>query len=195
MSFQGFPQGQPETVQATFSPKRKIGSITADVTIEEIHDDQLTITSHPVEQGAAITDHAFKNPARLQVVIGFSNSSLQAGQNPEYVNEMYTQFLAMQLKRDLIAVLTARRNYENMLVAGLSLATNQDTENSAIITVSLQEIILVNTQTVAVPPNETQKQPEKTASTTTTGTKQAKPVSNPPAGLFTERGATAIPGF
>lgn len=193
MALPGFPLGQPDTVQATFSPQRRVGDVTADVTIEEVHDDQLTITNHPVEQGAAITDHAYKNPARLQVIIGFSNSSEQAGNDAEYVNEMYNQLLTMQIKRELIDVLTARRNYANMLVAGIGLATNQDTENSAIITVALQEVLLVETQTVAVPPNDTQKAPQKTASTTTTGTKSAKPISNPPAGLYTNRGATAIP--
>lgn len=185
--------GQSPQTTATFQPQRKIGSITADVTISETHNDQLTITSHPVEQGAAITDHAYKNPAQVQCVIGFSNSSNQAGGDQQYVNEMYQAFITMQLNRDLIDVLTGRRNYTNMLVAGVSLTTAQDTENSAIITVSLQEVILVQTQTVTVPPNDTQQNPQQTASSTNSGVKQAVPVT-PPADLFSDPGATSIPG-
>lgn len=192
-AIQGFPLGAPSTTgEATFSPKRKIGDITADVTIFEQHNDQLTITQHPVEKGAAITDHAFKQPAQLGVLVGFSNSSSQSGYDENYINEMYQKFIDMQFNRDLIDVLTARRNYKNMLIAAVSLTTDQNTENSAIISIQLQEVILVSTQTVTVPPNETQKQPEKTATTTKTGVKQAKPISNPPADLNTNPGATTL---
>lgn len=184
VSLPGFNLTQPQVTQATFSPQRSIGGITADVTLEEVHDDQLVITNHPVEQGASITDHAFKNPARLLVTIGFSNSSPNSGFDPEYVNEMYQQFLTMQIERELLDVFTGRRNYQNMLIAGLHLATQQDTENAAIIAVDLQEVLLVQTQTVAVPPNDSQKQPEKTATPTTTGVKQAKPIASPPTDMF-----------
>ena len=159
-----------------------VGPITADATLEENHDDQLTITEHPVEQGAAIADHAFKNPARIMIRMGFSNSSFQAGFDSQYVNTIYSQLLQLQASRELIEVLTARRDYDNMLIKSLSLTTNPDTENSMIISVGLQEVILVQTQTVDVPPNDKQAQPQSTGSVKNTGTKQAKPVANPPAG-------------
>lgn len=167
----------------TIAPKRNIGPIVADATVEEQHDDQLTITDHPVEQGAAITDHAFKQPARLRVVAGFSNSSPQAAFNSNYVNQIYDQLLQLQADRELVDVSTGRREYQDMLIDGLSLSTNPDTENSMIISVSLRQLILVQTQTVDVPPNNVQKMPQKTGSITDTGTKQAAPVANPPAGI------------
>ena len=55
---------------------RKLGTIIPNVVVEEVHTDTLTITDHPVEQGAPITDHAFKNPAELSMRIGWSSSSL-----------------------------------------------------------------------------------------------------------------------
>jgi len=39
-------------------------SLTPQVTIEEVHHDDLEITEHPVERGAAIGDHAFKATSR-----------------------------------------------------------------------------------------------------------------------------------
>ena len=60
------------------SPTRQIGGIMMDITIEEEGTDELTITEHPVEQGAAISDHAYKEPARLRIRAMCSNSSLQA---------------------------------------------------------------------------------------------------------------------
>ncbi len=48
--------------------------IVAQATIEEDHHDELEITEHPVEQGAAIADHAFKRPAEVTIKMGWSNS-------------------------------------------------------------------------------------------------------------------------
>lgn len=44
------------------------------VAIEEDHHDTMTITSHPVEFGSSISDHAFKQPAELTLKYGWSNS-------------------------------------------------------------------------------------------------------------------------
>ncbi len=49
------------------------------VTIEEIHHDELEITEHPIERGAAIGDHAYKKPAEVTINCAWSNS---ASSNP-----------------------------------------------------------------------------------------------------------------
>jgi hypothetical protein len=53
--------------------------LVAQATVEEVHNDKLEITDHPIEQGAAITDHAFKRPAELVVNCVFSNSPSASG--------------------------------------------------------------------------------------------------------------------
>lgn len=53
---------------------KTIPDITAQVVIEESHHDELEITDHPVQQGAMISDHAFKRPAELTLSLGWSNS-------------------------------------------------------------------------------------------------------------------------
>ena len=45
-------------IPATIVPRRSIGPFNATLTIEEVASDDLEITQHPVQQGAAITDHA-----------------------------------------------------------------------------------------------------------------------------------------
>lgn len=47
------------------------------IVIEENHVDTLDITDHPVEQGASITDHAFKLPATVVLRLGWSNSAVE----------------------------------------------------------------------------------------------------------------------
>jgi hypothetical protein len=62
-------------------PKRSIGPIVAQVTLQEVHTDTLEITDHPVEQGAVISDHAFKRPAELIITCAWSNSPSGNGSN------------------------------------------------------------------------------------------------------------------
>lgn len=50
-----------------------------DATIEEVHNTELEITDHPVEQGAAISDHAFKRPEELIITAGWSDSPNNSG--------------------------------------------------------------------------------------------------------------------
>lgn len=52
----------------------KMPDISAMATVRERHMDQLEITDHPVEQGASISDHAFKRPAEVTLEIVWSNS-------------------------------------------------------------------------------------------------------------------------
>ena len=54
-------------VPVAFKPRRKIGSFYATVTISETGTDEMEITSHPVQYGAAITDHAYKKPVSLSI--------------------------------------------------------------------------------------------------------------------------------
>ena len=102
-------------LQAIIAPR----GFGADVTIEELGMDDLEITENPVEQGAAITDHAFKKPARLRLRLGFSNSSPQAGGDPLYVQTVYNLFLILQGARVPFGLITGKRIYLNLLIASL----------------------------------------------------------------------------
>jgi Dit-like tail protein len=155
--------------------QRNIGGFVADVTVRESHRDRLTATRNPVEQGAAVTDHSFKEPAELTVLVGYSNSSFQAGGDPNYVQEVYQQFLALQATREVFDVITGKRQYSNMLMTLLATDTDEKTENATFLTVEMRELILVTTQTVTVPPNADQAAPGVTGATTNTGTSQLTP--------------------
>lgn len=63
----------------TTADGKQLADIVAQATVEEHHMDELEITDHPVEQGAMITDHAFKRPAELTLKLGWSNSPSSRG--------------------------------------------------------------------------------------------------------------------
>lgn len=77
--------GQIALQLLTHKPKRGIFDPVAgtllipDATIEEVHTDDLEITDHPVEQGATISDHAFKRPAEVVITAGWSDSPNNSG--------------------------------------------------------------------------------------------------------------------
>lgn len=166
----------------TISPRRMLGPIRVQCTIEEVHTDSLTITDHPVERGAAISDHAYKLPAQLVMRVGWSNSSLQALLNPNYVREIYEQLLALQETKEPFDVTTGKRLYKNMLFSALTVTTDQKTESTLMCTATMREVIRVQTRGVSVPPADVQAEPKATAATAQTGVVQPRPATlSPPA--------------
>lgn len=59
-------------------PQGLIDTIPVQATFEETGTDLVTVTDHPVEAGAHITDHAYYRPAELRMQCGWSNSSPNA---------------------------------------------------------------------------------------------------------------------
>lgn len=154
---------------------RSIGGIIAEVTVKESAQDELTITTHPVERGAPITDHAFKNPAMLTVTIGWSAANVEGRD----LNDIYDELLATQVNATLLVVQTGKRLYENMLIRSLRSDTDQTTENALMVTVQLQEIILVDTLQVTMPPNANRSAPQSSSGVADTGTKSTAPAASP----------------
>ena len=160
--------------QAAFIPERRIGSWEATITLEETAQDDLEITQHPVQDGAAITDHAYKKPTTLNI---------RAQYSPQYtgvpIDEMYKRLLQIQANREPLDVLTGKRYYRNMLVKALSETTDRDTSQILNVSVTLQQIILTTVSTVKVPAasqkRASQKEPERTGATESAGTKNAAP--------------------
>lgn len=189
---------------ALFRPSsRAIDIIIPDVVFEEIHRDELIITQHPVEKGAAITDHAFKRPAELEMRVGWSDST--AGYMG-YARQVYDRLRRLQDERRPFPVYTGKRRYQNMLMRGLALTTDDKSEFAALVVVALQEVILTSTQTTggqqngpqsgtATPGgNSDQANPASTGSVATSGTVATTDVG-PQAfsGAFSP-GSTATPG-
>lgn len=158
---------------------RKLGAIIPNVVIEEVHTDTLTITEHPVEQGAPITDHAYKNPAELSMRIGWSASSLaldsvvssvvesvKAGKlttpKVKSVRDIYEDLLRLQASRQPFDVSTGKRLYKDMLIKALSTTTDVSSENSLIVNVLLRQVIIVQTRVTRLSASS-QKDPSKTA--------------------------------
>jgi hypothetical protein len=154
-------------------PKRNIGGLFFDVVFEETHEDSLSITEHPVEQGASISDHAYKKPMTVAIRAGASDSGTLIGPGGIKRSVMvYEQLLALQATCEPIDITTGKRSYKNMLIEVISTTTDATTENALIVTADCREVIIVRTQVTSVPPRERHGNPGKTGSVSDKGTKQ-----------------------
>ena len=131
-------------------------SIIPDVVISEMHTDEVVVTQHPVDVGAQVTDHAYRQPATVICTFGWSDSSRMINslldgsifRGAYSVEDVYKTLLKMQEARQPLKLSTGKRKYDNVIITKLQTSTTADTENSAIIEVTFQEVILARSQTV-----------------------------------------------
>lgn len=156
-------------------------AIVATVTVLEQHHDTLTITDHPVSQNAPITDHAFKQPQRLTLHIGWSASDTTADAQPQDINKIYETLLTVQESRIPFVVYTGKRVYKNMLIEAMSTETDEKTQNVLFITLACKQVILVSTQSAFLgSPASVQASPQNTAGVLRAGQNNPKPVAQQP---------------
>lgn len=148
---------------------RRVGSITATVTVEESGTDDLEVTQHPVQRGANITDHAYVKPSLLGLRVMFSDADRP-------LEETYRQLLDLQASREPFEIVTGKRIYRDMLFKSIGVTTDKATENVLAVSCSFQQVIIVDVTVTTVPPRRVQKTPGKTGGTDKAGAKQAKPV-------------------
>lgn len=179
----------------TLTPRSRIGPIEVAASVEEILTDSLQITEHPVELGAAITDHAFKRPAEVVLRCGWTNSSLDALSSAvsalfrggsltqaDYIAGVYSQLLALQESRVPFDILTTRRRYTDMLIVGLQVTTDARTSSALMVQASCRQIIIARTQATTLPPRVDQANPASTAEVENAGVKQVQPGTPSPGG-------------
>lgn len=146
--------------------KRQFGTITVDVVQDESTNDTLTITKQPVQQGASITDHAYKEPTAFSATIYFRDNITKS------LSKIYQDLLDLQNSRVPFDIVTPKRIYRNMLISTLGQTTDRATENCLKIVISCQEVIIVPVTTTQVPRSK-QKNPGKTGATQNAGKKSA----------------------
>lgn len=156
---------QPVTIRNA----RRIGDIEATVTIEEGGTDELEITQHPVQRGAAITDHAYVKPAELVLRVMFAETEDRT------LEETYQALLDLQASREPFEIVTGKRIYSDMLFKSIGVTTDKVTEQVLAVNCSFKQVILVDVVLTTVPPRAKQANPGKTGGTEKAGAKQAKP--------------------
>lgn len=151
-------------------------AIIPNVVVSELHVDDVTATRHPVDIGANISDHAYREPATLVCEFAWSDSSMLLNsmidgslfRGLRSSNDVYEKLLALKDQLQLLTVTTGKRTYKNMLIVQLKTTTTEDTENCLKMEITFQEVLTVSAKEVRLKINN-QASPSRTATAAARG--------------------------
>lgn len=164
----------------SIKPLRRLGSITAQVVVEEKHVDEITITDHTVEKGSQLSDHAYKRPEQVTLTIGWSEAiSFDPLNFPGFtrgsLSDLYQALLTLQASFEPFTLVTGKRTHESMLIQSIAETTNEKTEHLLLLTVVCRQVIIAQTQAFALAPKAQQKFSKRSTQIVKTGTQQTVP--------------------
>ncbi|MBU9380640.1 phage baseplate protein [Burkholderia gladioli] len=187
-----------DVLDVTLTGGKSIGGVPISAVVEEIYNDDIVITDHPVEKDTPINDHAYQMPRQVVMKCGWSNADYSAllgaasvsfdptGANTmatgTYVDAVYSKLLKLQADFQLLDVTTTRRKYKNVLIRGLTLVVDPKTSSSLMVTATLKQVNIVSTKATTLPPRANQANPAATAETQSAGAKSATPATPAPGG-------------
>lgn len=122
---------------------REIGGVPIDVVLYEEHESTMTIADHPVERGAEISDHAWREARRVRIE-GVVDAPLAVA--------AYEGLLAVQEAAEPFDLVTGLKIYRNMLIEQLFATRDKATARVLNFEADLREVIIVDTQTSAGSP-------------------------------------------
>ncbi|USG65159.1 hypothetical protein NDK47_24050 [Brevibacillus ruminantium] len=135
--------------------KTNVGGYFFDAYLRSTHASRLNITEHPVQTGAALTDHAFLQPKELTMEIGMSDTaaSLIPGQFTGGWSRSVQAFKVLQELQALrvpLQVHTRLGLYQNMLIEEINAPDDYTTLYGLRCTVTLREIMVAQVRTVKI---------------------------------------------
>lgn len=144
-----------EPIAALVYLKTNIGGWFFDAILRSTHTSRLEITQHPVQVGAALTDHAFLQPKELSMEIGMSDTatSLVPGQFTGGWSRSVQAFKVLQELQALRVPLQVHSRlglYQNMLIEEISAPDDYTTLLGLRCTVLLREIMVGQVRTVKI---------------------------------------------
>lgn len=129
--------------------KTNIGGLFFDAVLSISTEHVATITQHPVQTGANISDHMYLEPVQITMEIGMSDAmaSMVRGQwVGAYTKSIsaYRKLCELQAARIPFTVLTRLNQYPNMVIRSISVPDDYNTLYGLRATVSLQQLIIAN---------------------------------------------------
>lgn len=135
--------------------KTNIAGYFFDAFMDMEHTSDMKITSHPVQQGANVADHAYLEPKMLTMRVKMSDaveSVISSQFTQAYTKSVsaYRVLLELQASRIPFRVHTRLQAYENMLIKSIVAPDDVNTIYGLECTVTMQELLVAQTQTVKV---------------------------------------------
>ncbi|WP_199242631.1 fibronectin type III domain-containing protein [Desulfosporosinus fructosivorans] len=149
----GDPSGSALAQQLVYV-KTNIAGYFFDAILQTNYTRSLTITQHPVETGAAISDHAYVNPVELTMLIGMTDCATsiipgqfaQGSSRSQTAFQVLTQLQSLRIPMDVMS--TKFGLFKNMLIETIAVPDDYTTGNALKATVSLKEVFVASVKTV-----------------------------------------------
>lgn len=148
-------------------PKSKVsvGLVEFDATLSETHRKTNEVTAHPVEAGVDVVDHIRPLPEEVEINGVVSDTplvflaSLRAPspikgaltRPSDRADTAYAELEAIMANAELVEVITRLREYEDMAITDMTIERDASTGNVLNASLSLRQVMTVETQTVAAP--------------------------------------------
>lgn len=119
---------------------RSIGGVFVDVVISEEHESVMTIAEHPVERGAKISDHAWRERRRV---------TLEGVVDQSRAISAYQQLLAVQEQAEPFSLVTGLMVYQNMLIERITVTRDREHPRVLKFEAECSEVKIVDTESSA----------------------------------------------
>ena len=175
---------------ATMIISPSFGNFIFDAVFNTDHSANATVTQHPVQSGASISDHAYMEPDEVSVEIGMTDAAAGVSGGASRSVNAYSQLRAIMELREPFTLITRLKTYQNMLITSISAPDDYKTMYALRASIYFQQVHVVSVSTVTVQEtvtssktsttetSEKKSSGDATAKTSTT-TKTTKATSEP----------------
>lgn len=140
--------------------KTNIAGYFFDGFLEVNHNVNTVVTSHQVQKGANISDHAYIEPVEVSMTIKMSDA-MSGMVESQFQGISYTRSTAaykilreIQKQRLAFQIHTRIETYQNMMITGLSVNDDYNNQYGLKCTVTMQELLVASEKTVKVSKRE-----------------------------------------
>lgn len=130
-------------------------AIAVDCTISLDSQDAAEPTRLPVEAGVDITDHIRVSPTRITLNVVQTNTSIDFLEGSPVIDasrsgDFRLQLLEWRDNRRLLAVITGKRIFTNMVITQIDESMTADNAEAYFANISMEEIIKVDSELVSI---------------------------------------------
>lgn len=129
------------------------GSMTLDASVEEAHEVTATITKHPIEFGANISDHMIIEPRSFVLKGRISNAPLRTYSGDVLTGatnraaQAWTELQSLMFEKSSVTIDTGLKQYENLVLESLRSAQDWKTSGVLDFEAVFREIFIVGVPT------------------------------------------------
>lgn len=124
------------------------GHFIFDAVFSTNHSANLTLTTHPVQSGASVADHAYMEPDEVTIEIGMTDTAL--GVETNHSVNAFAQLRQLMEAREPLTLVTRLKTYQNMVITSISAPDDYTTMHSLRASIYLTQVKIVDVSVVRV---------------------------------------------